>query len=282
MSVAVTVDTTNAKKKAKSIHSQFRSMWAMNARTAGKMASYFCHEYTYIAKESTIEEDVRKAYPTKADDNWEGKAFKIIEEHKGEKRAKQWWNAYKKEVGSTSEREDLSNLGYEQKFDQMRFPPGVRTAKEEKYLAFLKANNKKIPHAIGIASENSRAVLMKKRKGTRGLAQIAWKAAYYALGGKGNTVSEMGTRQRKWPKELIKVYNKFGKDSLGGASVQITEGSFHVTLQNRVRYMDTAFEEWGRSRVNVLTEKYMKILFDLKRKNMKRMVEQRIIAKKAA
>jgi len=282
MSIAVAVDTTNAKKKAKSIHSQFRSMWAQNARTVGKKAAFTCYEYTYIAKEKAIEEDVKTAYATKTEDNWEGKAFKIIQEHKGEKRAKQWWNAYKKEVGGTSEREDLSNLGYEQQFDRMRFPPGVRAAKEDKYLAFRKENNKKIPRAIGIVSDSSRASLIKKRKATRGLAQIAWKAAYYALGGRGNTVSVMGARPREWPKSLLKVYNKFGKDNLGGASVHLTGNGFRVTLENHVRYMDTAFEEWGRSRATRVVEKYMKILFDLKRKNMKKAIENRQIAQKAA
>lgn len=278
MKLSVTADARGGVAKARTFKREIAKGMRINAGLSGKMAAYQCSHYTKVAAEKAVRGDVQNAYGVVGEDGWENKAFILIKQDKGEERAKEFWASYKGKIIDSFDPENPldSRTEAETMFNRMRFKGGKRTAKEEEYLAYRKANNYTLPtgkqanrRVLGVVPKSSRDRLEKKRLDTRGLAKMAWKACFEKLnnGRKANVVSLMGSRKREFDKRYKKAYEKFGKQSLGSASVVYNKQGFNVKLTNHVRYADVAFHDWARGKVNPLVKRYMKIIFDLRKKN---------------
>lgn len=88
--------------------------------------------------------------------------------------------------------------------------------------------------------------------------------------GKGLSVSQMGSEgQNKFPPEINTPYNIFGKTSLGAVSLSHNNTGYKGKLTNNVRYMDSASVESFVEIAAKITEKYMKIVFELRRKSLR-------------
>ena len=282
----VRVDTSGATKKSKKIERGIQQEFYNVSKLASKMAAFFCQQYTLPAATKSkdwpfkkmsgrIKGDVETAYGSKSDSNWESKAYKVIEEYKGKEKANEWWHLYKTKSQSSLNMDNPGELDHETKFDKMRFPQGsnVRVAKEEKYLNYRKQNNYAIPRGkdarvLGMVSAQSRQSLINKRKMTMGLAKAGWKACFHSAGGRGLDAGEMGGVKRKWPTKISVPYSKFGKMSLGSTGLQYTPRGFRAILRNKVDYMDNAFPDHMRDIATKWTNRYMKIIFEQRKKHV--------------
>lgn len=275
MKLSVTADARGGVAKARTFKREMAKGMRINAGLSGKMASWQCSNYTRVAAKKHIDRDIENAYGNRDEPGWEGHAYLLIKQHKGEDAANSFWRSYKSK-GQTFDAENPSSLEYEEKFDKMNFPGGRKTTKEAEYLAYRKANDYTLPtgknpsrKVLGVVRNENLQKFVKKRMDTRGLAKMAWKACFEKLnnGRKANVVSVMGAKERKFDVQYKAAYQKFGKQSLGSAKVNYNKNGFNVKLTNHVRYADVAFHDFARSKVNPLVKRYMKIIFDLRRKN---------------
>jgi len=290
----VRVDTSGATKKSKKIERGIQQEFYNVSKLASKMAAFFCQQYTLPAGTKSndwpfqkmsqrITDDISTAYVTKDDANWEGKAFLMIEELKGKERADAWWWKFKTREfnpdASPNFNPDKPDAGmqYEVEFDTMRFPTGsgTKTASESKYLAYRKKNNYRIPRGkedgrrvLGVTSSSARQNLINKRQRAKGLAKAGWKACFHSAGGTGLNAGEMGGVKRKWPSQISVPYSKFGKMSLGSTGLQYTSKGFRAILRNKVDYMDEAFPDHMRDIAAKWTNRYMKIIFEQRKKHV--------------
>tara|TARA_R110001632_G_scaffold140699_1_gene256756 strand:+ start:6208 stop:7083 length:876 start_codon:yes stop_codon:yes gene_type:complete len=280
----VRVDTTGAKKKTKSIERGITREFGIVSKLASKRAAFFCQQYTLPAATKSndwpfqkmserIKEDVEAAYGSKSDYHWEWKAYKVIEEYKGKEKANEWWQLFRTGDQSSLDVDNPGKRDHETKFDRMRFPSGVRTANEKKYIEYRKKNNYKIPRGrsakvLGVTQEQSRNSLITKRQKTKGLAKAGWKACFHSAGGRGLDAGKMGGTSRKWPSQLKVPYSKFGKMALGSTSIKHTQKGFRSVLRNEVDYMDEAFPDHMRDIAAKWTNRYMKIIFEQRKKHV--------------
>jgi hypothetical protein len=215
--------------------------------------------------ESRIKVDIGNAYKSKGDKGWEKAAYGLIRDNYNEKKADAWYAEYKS---------GNQTMAIEQ-FDKFRKIPkrvsentynDARRGQPERRYPKQKSNNHRW---LGIALPESIATLAAKRKKTMGLAKSGWFACFKKLGGRGMKAGKAGWgEQATFPNELKSPYNKFGKESLGSVTVTITPKGYRATLTNKVKYADDAFTPGLRSKVSDLTKKYMKMIFDLRKKNM--------------
>lgn len=280
----VKVDTSQLKAKTRSIETGITKEFNIVSKLASKRAAFFCQQYTLPAAtkgndwpfkkmSGRIESDVKTAYGSKSDDGWESKAYKVIEEYKGQYQANEWWHLYKTRGQSSFDSDNPAVLDHETRFDRMRFKGGIRVAKEAKYLEYRKKNNYSLPRGrearvLGITTDQSRQSLIKKREKTKGLAKAGWKACFHSAGGRGLDAGEMGGKKAKWPEQLKVPYSKFGKMSLGSTSLQYTPKGFRSILRNKVDYMDDAFPDHMRDIAAKWTSRYMKIIFEQRKKHV--------------
>ncbi len=219
-----------------------------------------------------IEEDVKSAYTTKSDQGWQGIAFRLITDYINGDRAKKWYANYKSGGLSTFNERTGTHTDYEQDFDKMRKIP--RKVDESDYLSYRKLNDYKVPainaknhRSLGFVTEDKRKKLINKRLKTIGLAKAGWKACYHLAGGKGLNVSQLGSAgQNRFPSEINTPYNLFGKVSLGSISLSHNNTGYQGKLINNVRYIDDATNESFRATSSEIVSKYMKIIFDLRKK----------------
>lgn len=281
MKISVKTDARGGIAKTRTLRREMANGMRTNAAMSGKMAAWQCHYYTKVASKKEITSDVRKAYGVIGEEGWEYKAYYMIKEYKGQDKANEWFAIYKGYSKEDANRdiESESKNSYKnpiEEFHKIRFPGGKKTAKESEYLALRKENNYTIfggkdprRKVLGMVTFNNRNKLEEKRMNTRGLAKMAWKACFEKLnkGRKSNVVSVMGEEKREFDKRYKKSYEKFGKQSLGSAYGTYNKNGFKVTITNHVRYADIAFHDHARSKVSALVTKYMKTLFDLRKKN---------------
>jgi hypothetical protein len=279
MKLSVTADAKGGVMKARTFKREIAKGMRMNAGLSGKMAAYRCHQFTVVANAKDVVTDVRKAYSVIGEEGWHFKAHFMIKEYMGQEKANEWTRNFYGYTKADQNKDLGEQLKYKdpiEEFRKIRFPGGKKTTKEAEYLAYRKANNYVLPSGksqnrriLGVVTKENRDKLEEKRLNTRGLAKMAWKACFEKLnnGRKANVVSLMGSEKREFDKRYKKAYEKFGKQSLGSATVVYNKQGFNVKLTNHVRYADSAFLEWGRDKVNPLVKRYMKIIFDLRKKN---------------
>lgn len=280
MQVSVSADVSRALKKMHRIRKDGRSVMSDMSVTVGKAAAYFCYYYTlpkgaspnYTKMQKRIKEDVSSAYGTKQDEHWQGKAYSLIKEYKGEEAANKWYQGFKGSRGDSFDPEDPTGQAkYEERFDKMRGIP--RKVAEDKYLEYRKQNGYKVPKnhkqagykVLAFVQKASRDKLIKSRLGTIGLAKNSWRAAFMALGGKGLKIGR--GEQYKFPKEGTKVFNRFGGAGLGTARSSATPKGYSGAVVSKIRYMDAAFMNKGHAYAAKATSRYMKKLFDLRKKH---------------
>ena len=286
MNITVKVDVNKACNKTKLVSSSFLKSMEANSKLVARMAAFQLHKSTlpetfsmpwdkaFVKMKSRIESDVKSAYATKQDNGWQGLAFKLIRDYVNGDRAKKWYSNYKTGGLSTLNERTGVYSDYEEEFDRMRGIP--RKANEKEYLDYRKQNNYSIPKGVAnqktlaFVTEDKRKKLLNKRLKTAGLAKAGWKACYHLAGGKGLNVSQMGSEgQNKFPSQINTPYNLFGKTSLGAISLSYNNTGYKGKLINNIRYMEYASEESFVSTAAEITEKYMKILFELRKKSWK-------------
>jgi hypothetical protein len=284
MSAAVTVNVDKAKNKIALINDKILKSMEDNSKLVARMAAFQLQKSTLpetfsmsfnkaiVKSAKRIEEDVKSAYTTKSDQGWQGIAFRLITDYINGDRAKKWYANYKSGGLSTFNERTGTHTDYEQDFDKMRKIP--RKVDESDYLSYRKLNDYKVPainaknhRSLGFVTEDKRKKLINKRLKTIGLAKAGWKACYHLAGGKGLNVSQLGSAgQNRFPSEINTPYNLFGKVSLGSISLSHNNTGYQGKLINNVRYIDDATNESFRATSSEIVSKYMKIIFDLRKK----------------
>ena len=282
--LSVTVNVKGAKDKLTLINDKILKTMENDSKLVARMGAFQMHKSTLpetfsmpwdkaiIKSQKRIEGDIKSAYTTKSDDGWQGVAFKLIMDYVNGDRAKKWYANYKSGGLSTFDERSGIYKDYEEEFNKMRGIP--RKADESEYLAYRKSNDYSVPtnrspnhKTLGFVTEDKRRKILNKRLKTIGLAKAGWKACYHLAGGKGLNVSQMGSEgQNKFPAEINTPYNLFGKESLGSISLSHSNTGYQGKLTNHVRYMDSATNELFVRTASEITAKYMKIIFELRKK----------------
>lgn len=292
MIVTVTADVEKALKTFSRIRKDGKSSADAMAVATGKRAAYYGYQYTlpknqrkappsYAKMASRISGNVKSAYGTKSDSDWGGKAYFLIKQAKGEKKAAKWLAQYKSNKWESENWEDTDTRDRtespEGKFDKMRGIP--RKMNEQEYLDYRKANGYKVPHSpknpaykvLGFVSEDKRQKLIKSRQGTMGLAKNSWRAAFESLrsgGGRSLKVGRGGKlAEDRFPKEGSAVYRRFGGISMGGAKSSRTNDGYKGRVDSNIRYMDFAFPPRLQLDATRVLERYMKMVMDLRIKH---------------
>lgn len=286
MKAVVTVNIKKSNDKTRLINDSFLKSMEANSKLVARMAAFQLHKSTlpetfsmpwnkaFVKMKNKIHGDVNSAYATKQDDGWQGIAFKLIRDYVNGDRAKRWYTNYKTGGLATFDERTGTYADYEEQFDRMRGIP--RKASQEEYLNYRKQNNYNVPRSgpshktLGFVTEDKRKKLLNNRLKTAGLAKAGWKACYHLAGGKGLTVSQMGSEgQNKFPAEINVPYNLFGKTSLGSVNLSHNNTGYRGKLINSIRYMEYASNESFFIVATEIVEKYMKIVFELRRKSLR-------------
>lgn len=282
----VIADTRKADRKIAEFKPRLRSAMENNARLTGRMAAFYCQQYTlptdnkggrwnFKKMEGRINADIENTYATKDDNGWEGAAYHLIMAHMSEEAAKSWYADFKRNPGGSFDPENPQNsaVDYETKFDRMRAIP--RKVDDKEYLAYRKGNNYEVPgkrksghKLLGFVTPEKRKAFQNRRQKTKGLAKAGWKACFHALGGRGiGTETGLTGEKVQWPKEIGVPYRLFGGASLGTGTARATSQGFEGSVTNHVRHMDVAFPDHLKLNAAKWTKLYMKKIFDLKVKH---------------
>lgn len=270
-------------KKAKVVRIGTRSAMGTMVKGVAQRASYYLQQYTLPADSKgkrwnfermrfRIADDIGATFATKEDAHWQGAAFQLIKEHMSEQKAKDWYHSYRSGDQSSFSSESPELMDYETKFDRMRKIP--RQAREEEYLKYRKSNNYKVPNSgqpshkwLGFVTPDKRNALNKKRQKTKGLAKAGWKACFHAAGGRGLTVGQGEKTKGHWPPEIKVPYRIFGGRSLGTAVLSSEPSGYRGRLTNHVDYMGEALPLHMKDIAARWTEKYMRMVFELRMKH---------------
>ena len=284
MSFAVKLNVDKAMGKLRLIDDKFLKSMENDSKLVARMGAFQMHKSTLpetfsmswekaiVKSKERVMSDVKSAYTTKSDDGWQGIAFKLIADYINMDRAKSWYANYKSGGLSTFDERSGTYKDYEEEFDRMRKIP--RKTNEAEYLAYRKTNGYKVPSyrdpnhkTLGFVSDDKRRKMLNKRLKTIGLAKAGWKACYHLAGGKGLNVSQLGSEgQNRFPSQINTPYNLFGKASLGSISLSHNRTGYQGRLRNNVRYVGDALSESFVVTAAEMTERYMKIIFDLRKK----------------
>jgi len=254
MNATIKLDDSKAKRKIRRVRRTFPERMQATGELAARRTAFFAMRSTlpfsgddpwpFKKMEGRIESDVEAGYFTKDDDGWEPKAYDLIKEHKGEKAAKRFWNAYKKRESDHFDPDDPSGvLVYERAFDRMRGIP-----RKADLPAYQKLRDKhgrtgmgKGVKPLGVLTSTNRKAFLKRRKKTMGLAKAGWLAVARGFGKREKfKIPKSGDARFVWPKELRTPFRLFGGLSLGAATVVGSKDGYKFRIRNLVNYADEA------------------------------------------
>lgn len=261
----IKVDTSQAQKKAKRAQKTLAEIMQQQGSLAARVHAFHNHQYTqpvsaksdwpFGRMEKQIERDVRNAYPTKEDDNWQNKAFRVIGRELGEEPANRFWRAYKADTRQSGEDEDGDPSTHERIFDRLK---GIKSTNLDKYQAWRRAKN----GPLAVVAAGKRRAFLNQRQKTKGLAKAGWYAAHRLLGGRGTAVTRSSdgnaANVRKYSKQIAVPFRTFGGTSLARVRVGASRNGFTYSINNRVRHSSEAFLD-HKAIPERLAERYMKI-----------------------
>lgn len=278
MTPVIHVDTSVGDRKVKAVRRKMTTAMEDIASGATRHAAFTLAQYTlpkgdegnqwkFSEMGKRIKEDIGSTYHTKDDDDWQNRAYRMIQDHLSEERAKRWWQSYKK--GGSNED---GALDYETEFDKMRGIP--RKTNEQEYLAYRKQHNNSMPvkgsgshRSLGFVTQDKRNAFIKKRKKTMGLAKAGWYAVFKISGGRVRRKQSKAEGKETWPKEINTPFRIFGGVSLGTLVTTFPATGFHVLMTNKVRYADEAFNESLKNRAYHIIGIQLKKMADLRLKH---------------
>ena len=285
--IALKIDDKRLQDRVKASGQRINKGMALDLRLSAKRAAFYCMEYTLPVSNGAnpwpvdnfrarVEDDVKRAYPSKADPNWQSSAYKLIKDKYPEEAAKEFWNAYKSGAQSNFNPDAPDVLDYEQQFDRMRkvnrkIEPTAYADLRKRRTITRKRARQLAPDVAPLAfvSDGTRRAFIRKRQDTIGLAKAGWYAVDSTLGGQRN-FKRAGNEAGRfiWPAQLRKLQSKFGR-GIGSGVVQPTANGGTWSINNAVRYSDEAIPGQLRDKAFELGRNAMRIIFELRFKNRK-------------
>jgi len=306
MSAAVDmkIDTTKVDQGIKA----FRRSMIENQRTLGRQAgnhmAYRMHVWTnpvstmaekWPVKQTKerIAKDVKRAFPSWDDADWERQAYSLIEDKKGRPVANKFWTQYKISQKAPSEKFDIESGEYDVgDFGDdpvkllkkaKRHLAGMKKTDASKYMAARKPMQGRMFgksfRPLAMVSKDKQENFSAKQQMRAGLAKAAWRIPAKMIdkqnSGKRSQIGRTGQYRISWPKEANQPIAAAKATGAGSASIVAIEDSVYVKIANRIRYADQAIESGNWDKAIDQAKKAIKIIMDLNIKHSIGLIKKR-------